>query len=249
MDGLDFIELHLTLYIQIKRTSAAHNVNLHGILDYFLHIQMMTPGIVPRFFSFNQFRSLTVKSLLVTTRIPHLSHIMAPRAMMSTNLRSSNGPLTVGTMLQSDLGWMYEVEQILSSNGNTPLSVYRARCVLLASEELTSIDLVGSAAGSRYIIKDMIPGEFEHQPNLQQSFSSQPNVRSVVDTIRACDLLIYTFLEGDLLRLPQRSLSQTTRKYILREALRRLVDIHDQDIVHNGKHYTPSANRHRHQTQ
>ncbi|EEH10324.1 conserved hypothetical protein [Histoplasma capsulatum G186AR] len=52
-----------------------------------------------------------------------------------------------------------------------------------------------------YVIKNMIPGEFEYQLNLQQQLSAFPNVRSVVDTVPDLNLFIYPFLAGDLLHI------------------------------------------------
>jgi hypothetical protein len=81
----------------------------------------------------------------------------------------------------------------------------------------------------------MIPGEFDYQLNLQKMVSDCRNVRGVVDTIRDLEMFIYPFLSGDLLRLSQRELPQDTRKSILQSALHGLADLHDRDILHNGK--------------
>ncbi|KAK9578537.1 hypothetical protein V6Z92_009210 [Aspergillus fumigatus] len=82
----------------------------------------------------------------------------------------------------------------------------------------------------------MIPGEFDYQLNLQKSLATCPNVRGVVDTVKDLEMFIYPYLSGDLLRLSQRKLSEDTRRYILRCALQGLVDLHDRDILHNGKY-------------
>ncbi|KAE8354829.1 hypothetical protein BDV28DRAFT_163891 [Aspergillus coremiiformis] len=52
-----------------------------------------------------------------------------------------------------------------------------------------------------YIIKNVIPGEFEYNRDLQKKVSSCPNVRTVVDTIQALELFIYPFLKEDMLGL------------------------------------------------
>ncbi|XXH01874.1 hypothetical protein Hte_008236 [Hypoxylon texense] len=85
----------------------------------------------------------------------------------------------------------------------------------------------------KYIVKNMIKGEFEYQMELQKLVSSSPNVRTVVDTNRAFEIFIYPFLIGDLLRFSQRKLATETRKHILRSALRGLADLHERDILHN----------------
>lgn len=81
----------------------------------------------------------------------------------------------------------------------------------------------------------MVPGEIEYQFKVQQSLSC-PNVRPVVDTIQELDLVIIPFLAGDLLRLSQKkNLSKDMRRSIFRSALCGLADMHDRDILHNGK--------------
>lgn len=84
-------------------------------------------------------------------------------------------------------------------------------------------------------MKNMIQGEFEYQLNLQKSLSACPNVRAVVDTVQELEMFIYPFLSGDLLHLSQKSLSEETRRYILRNALHGLADMHNRDVLHNGK--------------
>lgn len=100
--------------------------------------------------------------------------------------------------------------------------------------------MAGRAEGRKNILKNMIPGEFEYQLALQKRLSSCPNVRAVVDTIQNLDLFIYPFLDGDLLRLSQRSLSKDARRYILQSALHGLANIHDREILHNGKFQSPN---------
>ena len=85
----------------------------------------------------------------------------------------------------------------------------------------------------------MIPGEFEYQLSLQKRLSPCPNVRAVVDTIQNLDMFIYPFLDDDLLRLSKRSLSREVKRYILRSALHGLADIHEREILHNGKFLCP----------
>lgn len=81
----------------------------------------------------------------------------------------------------------------------------------------------------------MIPGEFRCQLNLQESSSSCPNIRTVVDTIQELEIFVFPFLDGDLLRLSQKALCKDTKRSVLRSALHGLADMHDRDILHNGK--------------
>lgn len=86
-----------------------------------------------------------------------------------------------------------------------------------------------------FIVKNMIPGEFEYQLNLQKGLASCHNVRAVVDTVPNLELFIYPFLTGDLLRLSQKPLNRETRIHILQLALRGLAFMHDRGVLHNGK--------------
>ncbi len=94
-----------------------------------------------------------------------------------------------------------------------------------------------SAGGENFIIKNMTPGEFEYQQDLQKSLASCPNLRTVVDTVPDFELFVYHFLAGNLLQISQRPLSKETRRSILRSALTGLTELHDRGIVHTGESY------------
>ena len=63
----------------------------------------------------------------------------------------------------------------------------------------------------------MTPGEFEYQLDLQKQLSSCPNVRAVVDTVKASELSIFPFLAGDL--VGKMANLDPTRRITAREAL------------------------------
>ncbi|EZF36124.1 serine/threonine protein kinase [Trichophyton interdigitale MR816] len=110
---------------------------------------------------------------------------------MSTTFQANNDePYTPGTMLRSDSSQTYKIENILVDLRKPLQCVYRA-----------------SAEGKFYIVKNMVPGEFEYQLDLQRRLSSCPNVRAVIDTIKEPELFIFPFLAGDLLRLSLKPLS------------------------------------------
>ncbi|KAF2966785.1 hypothetical protein GQX73_g6782 [Xylaria multiplex] len=135
---------------------------------------------------------------------------------MSTTSQFHQEPFPPGTIFKGDSGRLYEIEEILSDRRNPLLCVYRAR-----------------AGAVKYIVKNMIKGEFEYQMELQQLVSSSPNVRTVVDSNREHEIFIYPFLIGDLLHFSQRKLAIEARRDILRSALSGLVDLHERDILHN----------------
>ncbi|KAK1762031.1 kinase-like protein [Phialemonium atrogriseum] len=124
-------------------------------------------------------------------------------------------PFSVGATVRGHSGRTYKIQQILAERRDPLLCVYQA-----------------SAEGKNYIIKNMIPGEFEHQQDLQKPLASCPNLRTVMDTIPDLELFVYHFLAGDLLRISQRPMSEETRRSILRSALTGLAELHDRGIIH-----------------
>ncbi|RDK43501.1 kinase-like protein [Aspergillus phoenicis ATCC 13157] len=150
------------------------------------------------------------------TRKSCLQYGPTHRNMMSTLTKSRQVPLTQGTSVKSDLEQPYRIEELLNHGGKSGLHVYRA-----------------SAQGKQYIMKNIIPGDFQHQVNIQKQLSLCLNIRTAVDSVRETEVFLYPFLDGDLLRFSQRNLSKETRKSILRSALQGLVEMHAKDMVHN----------------
>ncbi|KAM5498580.1 hypothetical protein McaMca56_003632 [Microsporum canis] len=138
------------------------------------------------------------------------------RYRMSTAHQPTKEPLIPGTSLRSDSGCSYKIEETLIERRKPLLCVYRA-----------------SAGEKKYIVKNMIPGEFEYQLDLQKRLSVCPNVRAVTDTVKSLEMFIYPFLKGDLLRLSPRLPSKKARIEVLRCALRGLHDMHKENIAHN----------------
>jgi len=70
----------------------------------------------------------------------------------------------------------------------------------------------------------------EIRPNLRDS----PFIRLPVDTIPEERIFVFSWLKEDLLSLVRREISMQTKKHILKDSLRGLVELHSQDIVHLG---------------
>ncbi|EFE43966.1 hypothetical protein TRV_01289 [Trichophyton verrucosum HKI 0517] len=90
-----------------------------------------------------------------------------------------------------------------------------------------------ASGGKKYVLKNMIPGEFEYQLDLQRRFSGHPNIRAVTDTIQPLEMFIYPYLTGDLQHLSPKLRSKRTKVEVLRSALQGLCDMHKENIVHN----------------
>ncbi|KAK2035132.1 kinase-like protein [Colletotrichum zoysiae] len=128
---------------------------------------------------------------------------------------SKTVPFTVRSVLHGRSGKRYDIQEIISQQRDPSLCVYRA-----------------SADAENFVLKTMIPGEFEYQQALQSSVASCPNLRTPIDTIPAFDLFVYRFLAGHLLHISQKPLSEATRKSILKSALSGLVALHEKGIIH-----------------
>lgn len=94
-----------------------------------------------------------------------------------------------------------------------------------------------SAEGRSFIVKNMIPGEYEYQQALQRPLASCPNLRTIVDGLPGPELFIYPFLQTDFLQFSQKKLSEATRKSMLKKALVGLAALHDRNIIHTGGLY------------
>ncbi|KDB31039.1 serine/threonine protein kinase [Trichophyton rubrum D6] len=141
---------------------------------------------------------------------------------MSATLQANNDePYTPGTMLRSDSGQIYKIENILVDLRKPLQCVYRARFTYLfrmrypSAFFLLTIEPAESAEGKVYIVKNMVLGEFEYQLDLQKRLSSCPNVRAVIDTIKEFELFIFPFLAGDLLQLSLKPLCMEPNNILL----------------------------------
>ncbi|KAF2010426.1 kinase-like protein [Aaosphaeria arxii CBS 175.79] len=114
-------------------------------------------------------------------------------------------PFPTESTIRGDSGRTYTIQEILTQRQDHTLNVYRA-----------------SAEDKSFIIKDMIPGEFEYQLELQKPLFCHPNLRTVVDTI----------LSGDLLRMSKRIASKATKTSVLRSDLAGLAELQDKNIIH-----------------
>ncbi|KFZ11097.1 hypothetical protein V502_07751 [Pseudogymnoascus sp. VKM F-4520 (FW-2644)] len=110
-------------------------------------------------------------------------------------------PFTQGATLCGQSGRTYTIQEVLTERRKPLLCVYRA-----------------SAEGQNFIVKNMIPGEYEYQQDLQKSVASCPNLRTVVDGLPGPD---------------QKNVSVATRKSMLKSALAGLAALHERNIAHN----------------
>lgn len=148
-------------------------------------------------------------------------------------------PLSPGTTLCAQSGRTYTIQEVLAERREPLLCVYRARydpkLTLSADHALL---ILKSAEGRNFIVKNMIPGEYEYQQALQKPLASCPNLRTVVDGLPGPELFIYPFLQTDFLQFSQKNLTEATRKSMLKKALVGLAALHDRNIIHTGGSYS-----------
>ena len=153
----------------------------------------------------------------------------------SFQLKRVNGPLTPGATLRGQSGRIYTIQEVLVENLKPLLCIYRARYSMNPTTRGSALTALVRAEGRDFVIKNMIPGEYEYQQDLQKPLSSCPNLRTVIDGLIDAELFIYPFLQTDFLQFTQKNLTNATRKSILESALNGLAAMHDRNIIHTGK--------------
>jgi serine/threonine protein kinase len=95
----------------------------------------------------------------------------------------------------------------------------------------------------KYAIKNIFHTEFEYQLDLQTPLRGCPNLRVVIDTVPEHLLFVYNYCTNHLLKLAENeSLSDATRKRILRDTLVGIADLHERNILHGSKLHFAVAN-------
>lgn len=149
-------------------------------------------------------RSFPSMTWILGNRPPQHHFPHSHRTMSSQSLQTGAEPLTPGTTLRGQSGRMYTIMEVLAERQKPLLCVYRARYEL--NRLITSNDgalIIRSAEGQNFVIKNMIPGEYEYQQDLQKPLASSPNLRTVVDGLPGPELFIYPFLKTDFLQYSQ----------------------------------------------
>ncbi|KAL8383698.1 hypothetical protein RB595_010751 [Gaeumannomyces hyphopodioides] len=123
-------------------------------------------------------------------------------------------PLPDGTVIRSPSGKSYTIDGNLREGRHS--HVYRA-----------------THAERLYVLKEVIPGEFDSQVSLEKRVEHSSHVRTAIDTIPDRYLLVYPHLEDSLYfhKWPL-SFAPAAKKKLLRDALSGLADLHDQRIIH-----------------
>ncbi|KAI1752906.1 kinase-like domain-containing protein [Xylaria castorea] len=86
--------------------------------------------------------------------------------------------------------------------------------------------------GKQFILKDIIPGDFDYIISLQKHVEQSPHIRTAVDSIPDRHMFVFPYLEKGLLHVDTVALSSVAKKAIIRNALTGLADLHDEHIIH-----------------
>lgn len=116
-------------------------------------------------------------------------HVLSSRRTISSGVPVATKPFTQGATLRGQSGRTYTIQEVLAERRDPLLCVYRARYdpnpVIRSCGTVLTIT---SAEGQNFIVKNMIPGEYEYQQDLQKSVASCPNLRTVVDGLPGPEL-------------------------------------------------------------
>ncbi|KAK4156769.1 hypothetical protein C8A00DRAFT_40785 [Chaetomidium leptoderma] len=86
--------------------------------------------------------------------------------------------------------------------------------------------------GKQYVLKDILPGDFQYILELQKLVEGSAHVRTLVDNIPDRHMFIYPFLDTNLQLVRTVAIAPSVKKNILRDALAGLADLHDKSVYH-----------------
>ncbi|KAI1114990.1 kinase-like protein [Nemania sp. NC0429] len=153
-------------------------------------------------------------------KLTQCSYRFASTSSVTTLISASairQQPLPMGFQLKSSLDKCYVIDEVLSERP----AAGRIWCVYRATHE-----------GKQFVLKDIIPGDFDYTISLQKHVEHSPYIRTAVDTIPEKHILVFPYLEKGLLHVDTTILSPVAKKAIIRDALAGLADLHDKHIIH-----------------
>lgn len=133
-------------------------------------------------------------------------------------------------------GRHYSVEKVLQEETSPVRRVYLATQVNLVAPRFywpaySSL----SASNQKFILKYVHEVNFEDLQDINNRLrGSAKHVRLVNDTISENSMFVFQYFADHLLSLAQKDLPLAVTKQILKDALRGIAELHDQDIVHTG---------------
>lgn len=139
-------------------------------------------------------------------------------------------------------GCHYSIERVLQEETFPLRRVYSATQVNLITPryDLPTYCFL-SANNQKSILKYVHEVNFKDLQDIHNRLRGGANyVHLVKDTIPEKSMFVFQYFDDHLLRLAQKDLPIAVTKRILKDALRGIAELHDQDIVHTGS-FHPSA--------
>lgn len=97
-----------------------------------------------------------------------------------------------------------------------------------------NLTLLPSSDDQRFILKEVAEPDFNYYRDIYRDLKS-PYLRLLSDTVPEQSLLVFRYFRDHFLRMaPQMDLPIDVTKRILRDVLRGIAALHEQDIVHTG---------------
>lgn len=133
-------------------------------------------------------------------------------------------------------GCHYIIEQVLQEETFPLRRVYFATQVNLITPRFGLPAYCFLSVGNqKFILKYVHEVNFKDLQDINNRLRGGANhVRLVNDTIPEKSMFVFQYFADHLLHLVQKDLPLTATKRILKDALRGIAELHDQDIVHTG---------------
>lgn len=119
---------------------------------------------------------------------------------------------------QGQSGLVYSVERILQERPEISRYVYLAK-----------------AGNESFVLKTVSKDNYTYYQTIYERLRSCENLRVACDSVSDPPIFIYKYLDDHLLSFAQENPELPIIKRILKDALRGLAALHDQDIVHTGR--------------
>ncbi|KAK4133849.1 hypothetical protein BT67DRAFT_449946 [Trichocladium antarcticum] len=128
------------------------------------------------------------------------------------SIATSQQPLAKGTQVTSPSGRSYIINKIIyqRSRGSLLYCLYRAS----------------------YILKDILPGDFQYIQELQKLIDSSAYVQTLVNSIPNRHMFIYPFLDTNLQLVETIAIPPFIKIKIIKDALTGLANLHDKGVYH-----------------